>query len=91
MRIFTIENDTRSKDIFEKVKAHRKSIEGSLGCTLQWEESMISKKPKCRIYLERTNSDLRDESQWQRQHDWLIHRVAKMFMTLRPYYDQFER
>ena len=80
---FTLENERRSEELFATLKTYRDDIERSFGRKLCWEESPRSKRNKRRIFLRKSNVSLRKRDEWQSQHDWLIHHVVKLYLSIR--------
>ena len=80
---FTLENETRSGELFATLRTQRGEIERSFGRELCWEESPRSKNHKCRVFLRKSDVALRQRHEWRSQHDWLIHYVVRLYLAIR--------
>jgi hypothetical protein len=62
-----------AKSYLQMLKSQQAAIESEIGCALDWEE--LPSRRDCRIAAYLDNVDPEDQSQWQRQHDWLAKRL----------------
>jgi hypothetical protein len=62
-----------AKDYFGLLRMQRDMIEHELGYGLEWEE--LPSRQDCRIAAYLNNADPENESDWPRQHEWLVKRL----------------
>ena len=66
---------------FEALKEQQAEIHSECGEPLLWEAHR--KSEKCIVFLKR-DTDVRDEKDWPRQHEWLVTKFEKLNEVFRP-------
>lgn len=66
----------RAKVLFSLLRREQNAIERELGYKLDWEEMPARQDSRVSVYL--GEADPEDESDWQRQHEWLAARLNEM-------------
>ncbi len=64
-----------AKDRFSELSEQKAEIESEIGEELHWDS--LPNRKGARVSLSLQNADVADESDWQRQHDWLIDYLVK--------------
>ena len=64
------------KKFFALIEQQKEQIEEELGYSLEWEKLPTRKYCRISIYLNEVDPD--DESDWPRQHEWLVKRLNEM-------------
>ena len=62
---------------FNLLKEMREEIEQEIGNDLVWDSPS-------QIYLRKSDSDPRDQSQWENQHQWLLEKLELFDQVFRP-------
>ena len=72
-----------AKARFAELRAHSTEIERALGEQLDWQE--LPERQDCRICLALRDADLWNESDWPRQHKWIVETAKSFHRVFRPY------
>lgn len=70
-----------SKDSYAALLSQKEAIEQELGTALEWQE--LPKKKESRIRVRLTDTDFRNEQDWQRQHQWVADWLEKFNRVFR--------
>ena len=73
---------TNAKKHFDLLKEQRQEIENEFGYQLEWEKLPEGKQSL--ISLHKMNTDPRDETNWQNQHEWLASKLELFDKVFRP-------
>lgn len=68
--------------VFEKLEADRATIEQQFGIQLQWRELVPDKNYRAQV--EPVAADPLVESDWPRQHRWLVDQIEKLYTIFEP-------
>ena len=80
-------NDAKVR--FQELYARKADIEEELGFELDWLEKPDTQRSGIRV--EKTETDPTDESDWPRQHKWLVETAIRMHRTFKPQIAQLSR
>jgi hypothetical protein len=69
-----LKGDTERLDLLNE---QREEIEEKIGESLYWDNPT-------QIYLSKNESDPRDESQWEKQHQWILEKLELFDRVFRP-------
>jgi hypothetical protein len=69
--------------LVKELKVHREEIEEAIGC----EVFALGKKGRPIIQIDR-KGDIKDESNWNIQHEWLLESIVKFETVLTPYIEK---
>ncbi|WP_226698834.1 DUF4268 domain-containing protein [Qipengyuania gaetbuli] len=75
-------NGPPGKVWYDAIVAHRDEIEAKIGHPLSWQRLDGKKQSRVALYLE--NADPTNESDWGRQHTWLIEKLERFYDVFRP-------
>ncbi|MYK17622.1 DUF4268 domain-containing protein [Candidatus Poribacteria bacterium] len=64
------------------LKKQEEEIEREFGESLEWAE--LPGSERCRIFLQKINTDPTDEDDWPNQHEWLASKLEKFDKVFRP-------
>lgn len=67
---------------FEALAEHKAELEAKFGAVLDWQE--LPDKRDARI-CHALEADVSDESDWPRQHEWLVRHASRLHDVFRPY------
>ncbi|MGL5296034.1 MAG: DUF4268 domain-containing protein [Culicoidibacterales bacterium] len=73
-----ISND---KQMFDKFKAHKESIESELGFSLEWSEAIKD----CRIFVSKDADIKENTDNWSEYYDWYCHMALTLREILKKY------
>lgn len=74
--------DAEAKSEFKFLENMKNEIERSIGEKLLWDE--LPEGKHCRIWLKRTDEEISNRENWEKQHDWLIKFLEKFHNTFSP-------
>ena len=69
----------RPDECLQGLEAQRGQIERDLGYPLEWGRPVAHGPATCRIACYLRDADPEDESDWQRQHEWLATRLNELY------------
>ena len=69
-----------AKQFFALLQEQKDDVEQELGFSLEWKES----RQDCRILVCLRDADPKKESDWQRQHLWLVEKLNEMHRVFAP-------
>jgi len=67
---------------FDALAARKNEIEAKVGHPLSWQRMDGKKQSRIALYLENANAT--DESDWGRQHAWLVEKLERFYEVFRP-------
>ncbi|MCF6233182.1 MAG: DUF4268 domain-containing protein [Rhodobacteraceae bacterium] len=78
-----------AKSDFVELWTNKAKLETAFGEDLDWQK--LPEKTDSRICLTLHNVDPLDESDWPRQHKWLVDRATQLHKVFRPYVTRLQR
>lgn len=82
IRVSLVIQTENAKQMFDQLIASKTEIEGAVGHSLEWD----AKPHAQRVVIHRTlpNTYPMDQSDWERQHDWLVTNLIAFSQVFRP-------
>jgi len=77
-----------AKQDFASLEVQKSELEAAFGNALDWQA--LPEKQDARICYS-INADVSDESDWKRQHEWLVRHARRMHDVFRPYVARLDR
>lgn len=77
-----------AKQDFASLEARKSELEAAFGASLDWQA--LPEKQDARI-CHTLNTDIADEADWPRQHEWLVRHAVLLREVFRPYVARLDR
>jgi uncharacterized protein DUF4268 len=82
-------SDERGAEFYHFCKQRRDEIEAALGFALEWDDKPDRQRSIAEI--SKRDQDPTDESDWPRQHKWLVDHASRLHTVFKPYIARLRR